>query len=211
MCNLSEKKPKKGQTSSTGNIYSSLSICKLGQDVSGPYPKSLSGNEYVIGFVDWYSGWPEVFAVPDKTAETVAHLLLEEIIPRYSTTLQIVTDNSSDNINRVMKHTLQEMTINHVTISYYHPQGNSKVEQFHWTLHDVMSKKVSDNLDTQDIYLNQVLAANRFNFNESTNFSPICLLYSHDPVLPIDNIFEPRRRYLGEEPHKVGLEQQHII
>ena len=60
---------------------------------------------YILGFVDWYSGWPEALAVPDKTAETVVHLLLEEIVPRYSTPLQTVTDNGSENINRVKKHT----------------------------------------------------------------------------------------------------------
>ena len=32
----------------------------------------MSGNTYIIAFVDWYSGWPEAFAVPDKTGETVA-------------------------------------------------------------------------------------------------------------------------------------------
>ena len=47
-----------------------------------------------------------------------------------------------------------------------------------------------------------------FNINKSTKFSPFYLLYNHDPVLPIDNILKPRRRYLGEEPHKIGLEQQ---
>ena len=65
------------------------------------------GNKYKIGFVDWYGEWPEAFGVPDKTAKTVVHLLLEEIIPRYSTPLQIVTDNGSENINRVMKHTVR--------------------------------------------------------------------------------------------------------
>ena len=64
------------------------------------------------------------------------------------------------------------MNISHLTTSYYHPQGNSKVEQFHWTLHDAMSKKVSDSLDTWDIYLNQVLAAIRFNINESPSSLP---------------------------------------
>ena len=72
-----------------------------------------------------------------------------------------------------------------------------------------MSKKVSDSLDTWDIYLNQVLAAIGFNINESTKFSCFYLLYNHDPVLPIDNILKQRRRSLGEEPHKIGLEQQH--
>ena len=57
---------------------------KLGLDVSGLYPKTLTGNKYVTGFIDWYSGWQEAFAVPDRSSETVAHLLLEEIIPSYS-------------------------------------------------------------------------------------------------------------------------------
>ena len=60
---------------------------KIGLDLTGPYPKSLSGNRYIIGFVDWYSGWCEAFVVPDKTAENVAHLLIDEIIPRFGTTL----------------------------------------------------------------------------------------------------------------------------
>ena len=69
-----------------------------------------------------------------------------------------------------------------------------------------MSKKVSDSLDTWDIYLYQVLAAIRVNVNESTIFSPFYLVYYHDPVLPIDKILKPRR-YTGGEPHKIGLEQ----
>ena len=76
-------------------------------NVSGPYPKILSDNKYITGLVEWYSGWHEAFAMPDKTAETVAHLLLEEIIPRYGTPLQIVRDNGSENINRVMKQTVR--------------------------------------------------------------------------------------------------------
>ena len=60
-------------------------FAKLGLDVSGPYPKTLLGNKYVIRFSHWHSGWPETFAVPGKTAETAVYLLLEEIIPRYST------------------------------------------------------------------------------------------------------------------------------
>ena len=79
---------------------------------------------------------------------------------------QIVSDNGSENVNKVIKHTLEENNISHVTTSYYHPQGNSKVERFHRTLHNVMSKRVSENIQTCNIYLNQVLGAIRFNINE---------------------------------------------
>ena len=54
-------------------------MAKLSLDLSGPYPTSLSGNKYIIAFVDWYSGWPEAFAVPDKTSDTVADLIIEQI------------------------------------------------------------------------------------------------------------------------------------
>ena len=41
-------------------------MVKISLDLSGPYPTSMSGNKYIIAFVDWFSGWPEAFAVPDK-------------------------------------------------------------------------------------------------------------------------------------------------
>ena len=68
------------------------------------------------------------------------------------------------------------MNISNITTSYYHPQGNSKVERFHRTLNDIMSKRVSENVETWDLYVNQVLAAIRLNTNESTMFSPFYLL-----------------------------------
>lgn len=60
-----------------------FSFAKIGLDLSGPYTKSLSGNRYIVGFVDFYSGWPESFNVPDKTAATIAHSIIEEIFSRY--------------------------------------------------------------------------------------------------------------------------------
>ena len=59
------------------------------------------------------------------------------------------------------------------------------------------------------LYLNQVLAAVRFNHNDSSKFSPFFLVYNRDVVLPLDNILKPKRKYQGEDQHKIALEQQH--
>ena len=40
-------------------------MARLSLVLSGPYPIRLSRNEYVVALVDWYSGWPEAFSVPD--------------------------------------------------------------------------------------------------------------------------------------------------
>ena len=53
-------------------------------------------NKYIIAFLDWFSWLPEAFAVPYKTADTVAKLLIEEIYPRYGCPIQIVTDNGTE-------------------------------------------------------------------------------------------------------------------
>ena len=59
--------------------------------------------------------------MPDKTAENVAHLLIDEIIPRFGTSIEIVTHNGTENVNSVMKHTLETFKIKHITTSVGHP------------------------------------------------------------------------------------------
>ena len=162
-----------------------------------------------VAFVDRFSGWPEAFAVPDKTADTIAHLLIEEIFPRFGCLLELVTDNGTENVNWVMKATLRTLNIHHVTTSFYRPQSNSKVERFHCTLHDILAKKLADGLDTWDLYLNQVLAAIHFNVSETTDYTPFYLVYNGDVVLPIDNLLKPRSKYQESDMHQMALQEQH--
>ena len=116
-------------------------ISKLSLALSGPYPTTLSGNRYIIAFVDWYSGWPEAFSVPDKTAEKEADLIM---FPRFGSFLRLVTNNGTENVNRIVKETLDGLKINYVLTNVYHPQSNAKVERFHRPLHDILAKKVAD-------------------------------------------------------------------
>ena len=145
----------------------------------------------------------------DKTASTIAHLIVEEIFPRYACPLQIVTDNGTENINKTVQETLQSIKIDHVRTSVYHPQSNARVERFHRTLHDILAKKTQESQNTWDLFLNQTLAAFRFNISESSKYSPFFLLYNRDVVLPVDNLLKPRRKYVGEEMHLIALQEQH--
>ena len=183
---------------------------KFSLDLAGPFPVTLSGNRYVVSFVDWLSGWIEAFPVPDKTADNVIFLLQTEIIPRFSCPLVLVTDNGGENVNKAMKETLEKLRIHHVKTSVYHPQSNAKVERSHRTMNDVLCKLMTDKkCKTWDLHLPQVLGAMRFNYNDSTGQSPFSILYGRDAVLPIDNLLQPRRKYYGEEAHQILLEVQH--
>ena len=55
---------------------------RVGIDVI-EFPRSTKGNQYAVVFMDYLTKWPEVFAVPDQTAATIARLLVEEIVSRH--------------------------------------------------------------------------------------------------------------------------------
>ena len=110
-----------------------------------------------------------------------------------------------------MRETLGELNIQPITTSPYNPQNNAKVERFHKTLADVLAKLAEHNWGNCDLFLTQALAAVRFSINETTQFSPYYLVYGRDIVLPIDNLLRPRKKYLGEDRHRINLEQQHKI
>ncbi|OOZ03087.1 hypothetical protein BOW22_11585, partial [Solemya velum gill symbiont] len=170
-------------------------FAKVAIDVSGPYPTSMANNKYIVTFIDQYSSWVECFATPDKTADTIVHLLLEEIFPRFGCPLEILTDNGKEFANAAMREVCKELNIHHVFTSTYMPSSNAKCERSHRVLIDVLSKKVMEDPTLWDVCLNQSVAALRFNINQSTKFSPFFLVYNRDVVLPLDNLLRPRRKY----------------
>ena len=50
----------------------------IGVDVI-QFPCSYNGNKYAVVFMDYLTKWPEVSAVANQTAETIAHALVEVI------------------------------------------------------------------------------------------------------------------------------------
>ena len=201
--NLKQQRDEIQLTSTPAFPFAALQL-----DLSGPYPMTLSGNLYLCSFIDIYSGWLESFPIPDKTTESIIQILLDEIITRHSCVLSITTDNGREFDNKLFKETLDYLNIQHIKTSFYHPEGNSKVERSHRTLHDILSKKMKNN-NTWDLELNSVLMAIRMNVSKTTGKSPFSLLYCRDPILPLDNILRPRRKYQGEDFHEIALENQH--
>ena len=182
---------------------------KVALDILGPLPTSISNNRFIVSFVCCYSGYIEAFATPDHSADTVLHLLQEEVVSRYGTMTCILTDNAKEFRSQKFKEVMDELNIKHITTSFYNPAANGAVEARNKPLTNIIAKKVQENPQTWDLYLNQALAAIRFAVNESTKFSPYYLNFGRDPCLPLSKVLTPRRKYLGDEPHKMCLQEQH--
>ena len=67
---------------------------RVGVDVI-QFIKSYSGNQYAVVFTDYLTKWPEVFAIKDQTALTIAQLFVEEIICRHGVPCQLLSDRGA--------------------------------------------------------------------------------------------------------------------
>lgn len=56
--------------------------------------------------------------------------------------------------------------------------------------------------------MTQTLAAVKFTINETSRFSVYHMLFGDDVVLAIDNLLKSRRKYMGEDHHRLIIEQQ---
>uniref|UniRef100_A0AAV2JG64 Gypsy retrotransposon integrase-like protein 1 n=1 Tax=Knipowitschia caucasica TaxID=637954 RepID=A0AAV2JG64_KNICA len=55
---------------------------RVAVDIMGPFPRSDQGNRYVLAAMDYFTKWPEAFAIPDQEAVTVADTLVEGMFSR---------------------------------------------------------------------------------------------------------------------------------
>ena len=178
-------------------------------DTSGPFPESYSGNRYIVNIIDLFSGWPESFATSSKSADTVAKILIEHIIPWHSCPRVIVSDNGTEFCNAVIDQLSAFFNIKHIRTSVYHPQSNGKVERFNRVQNDALAKLVDSSYRDWDTKIPGILSAYRTARHESTKYSPFFILFGRDPVLPCDTLLAPKIRYHGEEYLPTMLENLH--
>ena len=63
---------------------------------------SNSGNHYALVFQDYLSKWLEVYAVPDRKAETVAKCLVD-VIWKHGTLARIIYDRVAEFLSKVFQ------------------------------------------------------------------------------------------------------------
>ena len=131
----------------------------VGIDTCGLFPESLQGNKYIVTIVYHFSSWPEACAVPDKTAETVARLLLEKFFPVHACPQTLLSDTGTEFVNGVIEYLLTKMKVFHIKTSPFHPQKNGKTERFHRYMDDVMAKYVQKEPYNWDSFIPGMLLA----------------------------------------------------
>ena len=107
-------------------------------DILGPFPESENGNSYILVAGDYFTRWMEAYAIKNQEAGTVATTLTEEFFYRFSSPLQLHSDQGKQFESELVAETCRLLGIAKKHTTPYHPQGDGLIERFNRTLLNIV-------------------------------------------------------------------------
>ena len=102
---------------------------RLALDIVGPLPRTSRGHRYIQVMVDYTTRYPEVVPLRAATAKVMAREFMI-LFSRVGVVMEILTDQGSCFMSRVLKDLLSLLQMRHLRTSVYHSQTDGLVERF---------------------------------------------------------------------------------
>ena len=141
--------------------------------------------QWLVACRDDLSGASESRALVSDTGRALASFFLEQVIFRYGTVGEVVTDNGPSLEGEFTK-IVQKYNIYRIKISPYNSQANGVVERGHFTIRETLVKLCDGHLSRWPKLLSAAMFADRITIRRATGFSPYYLLHGVHPMLPCD-------------------------
>ena len=69
---------------------------RVGVDITGPFPVTASGNRFILVAMDYFTKWPEAYAIPNHEATTVARCLVDGFFTRFGIPNELHSDQGRE-------------------------------------------------------------------------------------------------------------------
>ena len=108
-------------------------------DLARPFPVTEDGNKYLMVVSDYFSKWPEAYAIPNQEATTIATMLTTGSADLGSqwNYIRAKAETSSQTYSKVQG-------IRKTRTTLLHPQSDGMVERFNRTMEEHLSKVVAE-------------------------------------------------------------------
>ena len=143
------------------------------------------GYKYILVVTDLFTKWVEAFPLCSTDSQTLATVLVDEVICRYGVPRSIHSDQEANLTSEIVKHMCEVLGMERTQTTAYHAQGNGLVERMNRTLKTMLAKVVREN---QTDWNTKVLFAYRTTIQDSTSFTPFHIMFGRSPSLPIDRM-----------------------
>lgn len=163
---------------------------RVGVDIMGPFPETDSGNKYVLCAMDYFTKWPEAYALPNQEAETVADALIEGMFSRFGAPEAIHSDQGRNFESKVFAALCERLGIQKTRTTPLHPQSDGLVERFNLTMQQQLAILTADHQRDWDRHIPFALMAYRSAVQSSTNCTPALLMLGREIRTPAEMAFE---------------------
>lgn len=145
---------------------------------SGPY-------KYIVQARCSLTAYPEFRMLRSDTAKAMAKFVFEDIISRWGSVYEIVTDNGPS-FSADFARELGRYNIHHIRISPYNSRANGIVERRHFDLRECLMKLSADETSSWSQHAYHAIWAERVTIQRATGYSPYYMVHGVHPLLPFD-------------------------
>lgn len=143
------------------------------------------GFKYIVQARCSLTHWPEWEMLRKETAKTVAQFILKNLIYRWGTLLEIVTDNGSPFV-KALTYLAKHYHITHIRISGYNSRANGLVERSHFDVRQALFKASNGEESKWSSVAYSVFWAERVTVRRRMGCSPYFATTGTHPLLPFD-------------------------
>ena len=147
-------------------------------DCVGPLPKSKAGHQFLLTIMCVATRYPEAIPLRSLKAKPIVKVLIR-FFSTFGLPKVVQTDQGSNFLSCLFKQVLQQLSIEHVISSAYHPESQGALERFHQTLKSMFRTYCHSSAREWDEGLPLLLFAVRETTQESLGFSPADLIFGH--------------------------------
>ena len=159
---------------------------RWGVDLTGPFPTTVTGHQYVMVCIEHFSKQIELIPLRNKEAKTTRAALLTQVIGRYGSCAEILTDQGTE-FQAEFDDLLRDLLIDHRRAAPNHPQTDGLAERAVQSVKRALKKhcEQSGDITSWDVEgLPWIALGYNCSKQASTGYSPYFLLHGVDPVIP---------------------------
>lgn len=144
-----------------------------------------SGYKYIVQARCSLSHWVEWRALTSETGRTLGEFIFDEILCRWGSISEIVTDNGTPYV-AALEHLKSKYAITHISIRPYNSRSAGTVEVSHKPIRAALVKLCGGNIKDWRKHAPYVFWADRITTRKATGFSPYYAAHGVEPLLPFD-------------------------
>ena len=111
-CNQRKEPPAKDRAQLIPIPVPNAPFERVSTDILGPLPTCRnSGNKYVVVFVDYFTKYMELIALPNIKAETVAWAFIEEVVCRHGTPAYLHSNRGTNYLSNIVQATCKILQV----------------------------------------------------------------------------------------------------